>query len=316
MPMTSQTFNRRWGGFTLAELLIVVSIIALLLGIVLPSLGRARRLGQVASTTNTMRNLGNATLSYSIDNHTEVLPLATLLSDVHFDKFFDMHPHADAANGSAENYVGYCDILVRTGRVEETALRSPGDNHRLTDNGIAKGRKALSYAPNWYFYAQHKPEWGGANGFWNDGSGLSSLGRKDDLVADAGKLSNYGPLLGEMVTPATTILLGEIEQTNGELTKPAMSIFWDYPGQIDINRYDGAIPLVFADTHAETTSTESQWRVPYPEYSMMDHAVEQKNWPSSRPGFLSAPNSDGDYAPTLYPGWAGWRAQPYGEPRP
>lgn len=55
-------------GFTLVELLVVIAIIALLIGILLPALGRARDTARVAVCLGQMRTLGQFASMYTDDN--------------------------------------------------------------------------------------------------------------------------------------------------------------------------------------------------------------------------------------------------------
>jgi len=57
--------QRRTAGFTLIELLVVIAIIALLIAILLPALGEARRAGRVSICLSNMHQFGVATQSYS-----------------------------------------------------------------------------------------------------------------------------------------------------------------------------------------------------------------------------------------------------------
>ncbi len=73
--------------FTLVELLVVIAIIALLIGIVLPTLGSARESARVSACASNERQIGLAMYGYATD-HRDQLPYAvnlTTAGEVSFD---------------------------------------------------------------------------------------------------------------------------------------------------------------------------------------------------------------------------------------
>ncbi len=87
---------RQSGGFTLIELLVVVAVIALLIGILLPALGAARKSAQKAQGANTQRQLVVGMLTYSNSNRGEV-PGANTSA-----KNYDASTNVDDLNQSSE----------------------------------------------------------------------------------------------------------------------------------------------------------------------------------------------------------------------
>jgi prepilin-type N-terminal cleavage/methylation domain-containing protein len=66
--------NRIARGFTLVELLVVIAIIAILIGILMPSLSRAQQSAQSAVCLSNLRQIGLATLAYADDNDGWLFP--------------------------------------------------------------------------------------------------------------------------------------------------------------------------------------------------------------------------------------------------
>src|ERR1041385_7866302 len=61
--------RRRSKGFTLVELLVVIGIIALLVGILLPTLGKARSAANRVKCLSNMRQLATALFLYATEAH-------------------------------------------------------------------------------------------------------------------------------------------------------------------------------------------------------------------------------------------------------
>jgi prepilin-type processing-associated H-X9-DG protein/prepilin-type N-terminal cleavage/methylation domain-containing protein len=74
LPRSAKPRPDNAGGFTLVELLVVIGIIALLVAILLPALGKARRQAQTASCMSNLRQVGLAMRMYASD-HKGWLPL-------------------------------------------------------------------------------------------------------------------------------------------------------------------------------------------------------------------------------------------------
>src|ERR1700712_3127628 len=62
-------FNKKRGGFTLVEIMIVVAIIALLAAIAVPGFLRARKRSQASRVVNDLRLIDAAVDQYAIENN-------------------------------------------------------------------------------------------------------------------------------------------------------------------------------------------------------------------------------------------------------
>lgn len=305
--------RHKQSGFTLIELMVVVGIIALLLSILLPSLSQARRNAQTTLCLNLLRGFGTSIAAYAETNNEYLPPLLSPTSNALREKLFDMDPTLEGIGGlNGEDYVGFMDILILSGFVDNVQTGAcPNDATTLSPNANLDNanRARLSYGPNWFLYAQHRPGWGGSQTAWQPG---------DDINTGNSGPGNYGPKRTDIVSPANTIFIGDQVKEDGVQARAAVS--WGFPeaGVFDFKRHDGNANAVYFDGHAASRSTADIWKMPYTgpdSTSLMAEAITNRGWPGS-----AAPSQPGgldgaDHAAYIFPGFAGWRSQPFQQDR-
>jgi len=81
MAESTMPLNKRPGGFTLVELLVVIGIIALLISILIPALSKARESAKNTACQSNLRQIGNALIMYASENRQRLPNLMYYNSD-------------------------------------------------------------------------------------------------------------------------------------------------------------------------------------------------------------------------------------------
>lgn len=108
-----KTVSRIRNGFTLIELLVVIAIIALLIGILLPALGEARKTARTAISGSNLRQLATAMNSYASD-FKDRIPGFNWKANDKVSEFPDLNIHTTDVEAAADQAIDI--IRRRTGR--------------------------------------------------------------------------------------------------------------------------------------------------------------------------------------------------------
>lgn len=131
---------KRSKGFTLIELLVVVAIIALLVSILLPSLGRARELARRAMSGANMKGFANAVGLYTTEND-QLFPLLHDQADsVDQSSATFIENSTEPFTGSGWNGLNWGTaqqqhffLLVYNGQLDEKQFLNPSTSDQRTD---------------------------------------------------------------------------------------------------------------------------------------------------------------------------------------
>jgi prepilin-type N-terminal cleavage/methylation domain-containing protein len=122
--------------FTLVELLVVIGIIAVLIGVLLPALGRAREQANKVACMSNLKQLGTAFIMYCNDNK-GCLPAPGSNADARYEDW--IYWQEDRSNtGTFPGIAGtFSDgrIIKYLGKQSEAIFRCPSDNYDIRPAG-------------------------------------------------------------------------------------------------------------------------------------------------------------------------------------
>jgi prepilin-type N-terminal cleavage/methylation domain-containing protein len=131
-------------GFTLIELLVVVAIIALLISILLPSLGRAREQAKRAVCASNLRSITQACITYSMDNNDSV-PLHRGVEPTYV---YVNKTGAGLSAGTADDHWHLADLLLPYMNMEGIRRSGPNGTYTVEDFELAQDRGSIFYCPS------------------------------------------------------------------------------------------------------------------------------------------------------------------------
>lgn len=137
--------------FTLVELLVVISIIALLLAVLMPALSRARQQGKSIVCRSNIKQLTLATRTYAVENKGKMMPFGETVGQIWYHLLAPYMGKKDAPKGtSITNWkeampAVTCPEAMMSGKIESDGQHAHGSAKESWSYLLSEGSYGLNY---------------------------------------------------------------------------------------------------------------------------------------------------------------------------